>query len=52
MDINNYIEQLQEAGKVALQGNEDIKELQEELSKLGYNTSIEISDKNYLVLED
>lgn len=45
-----YIEQLQEMGKAVLTGNEDIEELQNELLKLGFDTTLEVSDREYLVL--
>ncbi|MDP4267037.1 MAG: hypothetical protein Q8880_06350 [Bacteroidota bacterium] len=52
MDIQIYIEHLQEMGRVALQGNENIRKLKKELLGAGYRTKFESTDRDYLVLTD
>ena len=45
------IEHLQEAGKVVLQGNENVPQLISYLEEKGYYTHREETDKEYLVLD-
>jgi len=50
-NINNYIEHLQEMGKtdVSHLSTDKIVKLQIKLKQLGYNTSLKMSDRDYLI---
>lgn len=45
------VEHLQEEGKVALQGNENVTALIANLEEMGYYTHYEETDREYLILD-